>query len=112
MTERTVRWLTEKELEARVMDLLGNKIYTSHGMDEQTVGLVFPAISLGAFKGWEREELDKIGVLYEYLDKAAPVMANGHPVFLSVRWMHREDWKTVLTRFRAADKAAKEAAKG
>lgn len=36
--------------------------------------------------------LDKVGVVWEWMDRAAPRAVNGNPCFFSARFMHVSDW--------------------
>jgi hypothetical protein len=45
---------------------------------------------------WARD----LGVVYEQVSKAGPRGINGYPIFMSLRLMHREDWKLAFNAYR------------
>jgi len=58
---------------------------------------IFMLIPLGAFAEYEKEELEQIGIIYEYISEAGPWAVNGYPSFFSLRVMHKEDWERSKT---------------
>ena len=84
----------EEGLRTFVIDFLAGKIFTSAQMNEGTsIEMVFMPLVFGALADWPREDLEQIGILWEYLDKAGPRSINGLPSFFSLRIMHRDDWE-------------------
>ncbi len=94
--------MSKDELKTFVRDCADNKIYVMQMIDDpkRMLGSVFMMIGLA---GFGNVDLDSIGTIYEYLDKAGPVGVNGHPSFLSHRYMHKDDWDLVLPILRAED---------
>lgn len=89
---RFVRKMTAQERKTFVVDYLQNKVITSNQIPDDLWPKCFMVLALGALSGWGKEELLKIGILYEYLDQAMPVGINGYPMFMSCRMMHIDDW--------------------
>lgn len=52
-------------------------------------------IHQAAYDGFTRTRLQKMGLLYEYLDKALPRCVNGMPMFMSCHILSREGWDRV-----------------
>lgn len=44
---------------------------------------------------WARD----LGVIYEQMSAAGPRAVNGYPIFMSLRFMHREDWKLAFDAY-------------
>ena len=51
------------------------------------------------------EDLDKIGLIYEYLDQAGPMAINSFPMFMSMRILHADDFDQVREIILALKKA-------
>lgn len=45
---------------------------------------------------WARD----LGVVYEHMSAAGPRAINGYPMFMSLRLMHREDWKLAFDAYK------------
>jgi hypothetical protein len=85
---------SEEELRQFVIDFLAGRIFTSAQIPPaERIELVFMPLVFGALVEWPREDVEQIGILYEYLDKAAPRSVNGMPSFFSFRMMHVDDWE-------------------
>jgi hypothetical protein len=65
-------------------------------------------IGLGGLGG---VDVDQIGAIIEYLDKAGERSINGYPIFMSCRVVHKDDWAQVAEKAMAIDAAIKEAMK-
>jgi hypothetical protein len=101
----TLPRLSDDELRQFVIDVLGDRIFTSNHVptdDKRALGMVFLPIAFGVFKDASRADLEQIGGLWEYISEAGPKSFNGLPQFFSVRMMHVDDWN------RAWDAIAKE----
>lgn len=91
---RKIGRLKDDELKKFIREFLSGAIYTSAQVTEMNIlTMVFMPLALGALSQWEEEEVEKIGILWEYLDQAGPRAVNGCPIFFSMYMMHREDWK-------------------
>ena len=54
-------------------------------------------------------DLDDVGNVYEWTDKAGERGVNGYPMFLSCKIANREDWLAVIERAAKIDAAVKAA---
>lgn len=87
------------ELVQFVFNYMGNLIFTSADLTEHDdLGMVFMPAVLGAFKNWDEASIRKVGILWEYYDKALPRSINGKPCFASMYVMHIDDWKKARTQ--------------
>lgn len=84
--------MTTDERRKFVIDYLAGRIFTSHGVPEGSLPMVFMPVAFGCFEGWERSDFEKLGVIFEYVEKAGPRSINGLPVFFSLQLMHIADW--------------------
>ncbi len=87
--------MEESQLREFVLGVVDGKIYTHHQVPNPVdVPRVFFPLLFGALNGYNQESLEtRIGVLYEYMEKALPRGINGCPCFTSMRILHAEDWK-------------------
>ena len=46
-------------------------------------------------KYYQEQQLNSIGMVYEYLSKAGPMGLNGGPLFMSLRLLNKEDSQKV-----------------
>lgn len=77
-------------------DIADDKIFTHRHIPEgqsEMVPRVFMPIALGAFKDTPQEELENIGLIYEYYSAAGPRGINGYPCFFSFRTLTVEETK-------------------
>jgi hypothetical protein len=83
---------SDAELKQIAMDLYDGLIYTDrHIPDNENVARVFLPIMLGAFSNIVEEDLNKVGMVFEYMSQAAPRSINGMPSFFSFQMLKRED---------------------
>lgn len=98
----------DEDLKKLAVDLYEGRIYTDrHLPANQTAGMVFMPLILGAFADWSDEEKKQVGMIYEYIDKALPRGVNGQPIFGSFRMLNRHDVEIVqehLTKYSAMKK--------
>lgn len=88
---------TEEELKQIAMDLVDGKIFSILQLKNPSdVDMVFMPIALGAFSELTKEQIEDIGLIYEYLDKAGPRAVNGNPCFMSFQYLSREPSMKVL----------------
>lgn len=66
---------------------------------------VFMLLWLGAFEGWSKEEIMRIGLICEDLSKAGPLYVNGYPSFLSFQILNIEDADKMLAMARKLEEA-------
>lgn len=96
MPEHEVPRKSEEELREFIRKVLGNEIFTSDHLSEsekKDIGMVFMPVALGVFNNWTKEEIAKIGVLYEENRRRGPRSINGLPMFTSFTMLHTEDWE-------------------
>lgn len=95
--EYHVSRMSSEELKNFVNLWFGNRVFTSLHIHEDMwyqVPTIFMPIGLGAFKDVPEETIkEEFGILWEDLDKAAPLAVNGMPSFFSVNIMHKKDWE-------------------
>jgi hypothetical protein len=89
---------TESELRQLAVDIVEGKVFTDkHDRGGLEYGDIWLPIRLGAFAEWSTEDLKRIGMLYEYVNKAGDRSVNGYPTFLSLNALDMEDnnkvWK-------------------
>ena len=86
---------TDQELKQLAADIYENKVFTDRHLQERErdhqVGLTFYPVLFGAFDDMKEEEQKEISMLYEYMDKAASRSCNGHPIFMSVRFLTKKE---------------------
>lgn len=82
---------TEEELKQIAIDLVEGKIFSILNLrSPNDVTMVFLPIALGAFNECTKEQIEDIGLIYEYLDKAGPRAINGYPSFMSFQYLPRD----------------------
>lgn len=99
------------DLKQLAMDLYENKIFTDMHLGDQghMLGMVFMPIVLGAFSDLSKEEVEeRVGMIYEYYDKAGPRGINGFPCFVSFRILSPQQ-KVKMLEFYEQYKKLKEA---
>lgn len=83
---------TDEELKQIAIDLHSGRIYCDrHIEDTSDIRIVFMPVMLGAFADAKKEELDNIGMIYEYLTEAGPRCVNGMPTFFSLKYLSKKD---------------------
>jgi len=90
----TINRMSKEDLKQFIFDLCDGKIFSSTQLPEgQTnlLGMIFMPLALGALSSFPKEEIEKIGCVWEYLAKASEMGVNGYPCFFSCRLMHKED---------------------
>lgn len=84
--------MTDDQLREFVLGVVDGRIFTDR--QARDPGMVFYPILFGAFSGYNQESVkNRLGCVYEYVDKALPRAVNGQPCFMSMRIMHIDDWK-------------------
>lgn len=90
---------TDEELREIAVGLYDGQIFSHKQVRPEEVGMTFMPILLGAFADKSKEELEDIGLIYEYLDKAAPRCINGNPIFYSCRYLTVKETEIVNKHF-------------
>jgi hypothetical protein len=91
MTEDQLRepeLLSREDLKVLAIDMLAGLVFTDRHIkqiDAHMLGSVFMVAGLGGLTGWNAE---KIGLVYQYMDRAGPRSVNGYPIFMSMRMLH------------------------
>jgi len=106
MTGRFAR-MTDDELRAFVLGVCDGRIFTSSDVPGYLLGSVFMPIVLGAFAGWSEDDVQQVGLLWEYLHEAGPLSVNGMPTFFSCRVMHCDDLDRALVAIDAEHERSK-----
>ena len=89
--------MTDEQLKELAKDIIGNKVFCSYFIPDNQIpfmlGSVFMCLIL--MDPTDMYDLSKTGFIYEYMDKAGPRAINGYPMFMSHRYINREDAKKV-----------------
>ena len=62
--------------------------------------MVFMPVILGAFADMSKEDIDNIGLIYEYMDKAGPRSINGMPIFMTCRTIKKTESDKMFEYFK------------
>lgn len=83
----------EEDLRQFVLAWTGHQVYSHLHCPPNAMSVVFMCMSL--MPPMPEDYIDKVGLIYEYMDRAGPRAINGQPTFFSHRVMHVDDWKRV-----------------
>lgn len=87
--------MEQEELRTFVRDWMDRRIFSHlHIENPKDVRSCFMILALTP--PMPKDYIEKVGLIYEYLDKAGPRSINGMPNFLSMRLMHKDDWSRAL----------------
>jgi hypothetical protein len=93
------RSLKKSELSKLAKDIAMDKVFCSffvpETQQENLLGMIFMPILFGATKDYSKEEIDDIGFIYEYYDKAGPRGINGYPIFFSCGFVGKNDARKI-----------------
>lgn len=79
-------------LKQLAQDIYDQKAFTNrHIRPGGDIRMVFMPIALGAFKDWEKEDMEDIGLIYEFYSAAGPRAVNGYPCFTSFKILNKLD---------------------
>lgn len=96
--DTTIPTMSDEDLRAFVDGAVSGRLFTSVQVTNGTLlPLVFLPVSMGVFAGWTKEELENVGVIWEWCDVSMPRTINGMPIFMSMRLMNKADWQRALT---------------
>ena len=91
--------LKKSELSKLSKDIAMDKVFCSFFIPEEqhnnVLGLVFMPLLLGGLSHFTKEQVDDIGFVYEYFDKAGPRSINGKPIFYSCSFVSKADAKRI-----------------
>lgn len=100
---------TESELKSIAVDIYDGKIFTDrHCHSEHEIKMCFMVVGLGGLSEMSNEELDNIGMLYEYMGEAGPMGVNGKPIFMSVRILSKPDTEKMFEFYEEYKKVKEE----
>ena len=84
--------MTDDQLREFVLGVVDGRIFTDRQARNDPFMVFFPLI-WGPFEAYNQESVkNRLGCIYEYVDKALPRAVNGQPCFMSMRIMHIDDW--------------------
>ena len=84
---------TDDELKKIAIDIVDGKIFSDRNIENpRDLAMTFMPIALGAFKDKTKEELEDIGLIFEYLDQAGPRSINGLPNFFSFQMLNKQEY--------------------
>ena len=106
---REVPRMTDDELADVVRAVVSGAIFTSAQCPPDMIGSVFIVLGLGGFGSIDPES---VGLVYEYMDKAGERGINGLPMFMSCKFIHKDDLPIVIERATVARAALDRAASG
>jgi len=102
-----VERMSREELKQLALDMLSGAVFTNmHVSAPEQLGLVF--MLLGFLNDEQAKELADIGLIYEYMSKAGPRSVNGMPIFMSARFVHKDDMPELTTIIKKLQLAIKE----
>lgn len=94
--------LSLSQMREVVLGIADHRIFTNHHIpvgQEDMVGHIFMPLMFDVLKEKTDEELNNIGALWEYYDKAGRLAINGFPVFTSVRFINMADWLKITEAY-------------
>jgi len=84
---------TEDDLRQFVLAWMDRRVFSHRHCAPESMPLVFMCLTL--MPPIPEDYAEKVGLIYEYTDTAAPRSINGCPCFFSHRLMHVDDWERV-----------------
>ena len=100
MSDNKIPRMTDEALKDFVIRFCNGSIFTSLDIeargyikDPRMVSMVFMPLAFGGLKDLPKDELNKIGLIWEDMSQAGPRAINGMPIFMSCGLMHIEDWE-------------------
>ena len=87
--------MTEEQIRDTALGLVQGRIFTAHDCPPEMISSVFMLVALG---GLGDIDLDTVGTVYEYLERAGERSVNGYPIFMSMRVAHVDDWAIIVKR--------------
>ena len=97
---------TEKELIELARAMATHMIFTDRNCRTvEEIRMVFMSIGLGALSECTEAFRNDIGLIYEYLDNAAPRSINGLPCFFSAHYVSKADTKILMEHYERMNQA-------
>jgi len=106
MAKRAAERLSEDEIKQVVDGLVRGHIYTALDCPPDMIPSVFMVVAFGGLNDYD---MDTVGMVYEWLDKAGERGINGCPMFLSCKVVHTDDWKIIVERAVKVEQAMQKA---
>jgi len=95
-----------EQLSQIAKDIAANLIYTDRHLNEKSIiGSVFMPLLFGALNDVSKEDKERIGMIYEYYDQSLPRSINGQPIFMSCRFLNKNDTEVVWEKVQKIQKA-------
>lgn len=102
--------MTDDEIKKLAEDIYRGLVFTSRHIQNNTdISTVFTPLIFMNEKQLEELKANPPGMLYEYMNNAGNMAINGMPMFLSLRWIDKEDAKKVIDRYNKIIEAVKKA---
>lgn len=106
--EHGYRPLTDQGVKVLAEAVRSGRIFGSWCLpveDKSLLQMVFMPIGLGVVMELPKSFLDGVAHVYEWVEERGPVGIDGLPIFLSVRFLTRDDWTRICERIQAVEKA-------
>lgn len=100
-----IRLKTEEELRQLALDIVEGKVFTDRHCPPEMLAACFMWIGLGGMAGWSEEDIDTVGTIYEYIDKAFGRGINGFPTFASTQFVHASQMEQFVTLINQAQES-------
>lgn len=95
---------TDAELKDLAMAIVKNEVFTNCHLDTPSdISIVFMPLAFGL--NLPEEDLNDVGMVYEYNSKAGPRSVNGYPVFTSLNLLNKADFKKVNEKINEINQA-------
>lgn len=102
--------LTEEEIKKLADDIYKGLVFTDrHIKNPEDISRVFMPLVLLKEEQIEEFKADMPGMIYEYMENAGPMAIDGMPMFLSFRYISKEDAKKVDEKYIQIKKAVENA---
>lgn len=98
--------MDEDDIKKVAKGLVEGHIFCLDMAPEDMWPMIFMPLGMGAQLNYD---MDQIGNVYEWLDKAGERGINGFPMFLSCKLAHKDDWLAVIERAKKIEDAVKAA---
>jgi len=94
--------LDADEVKCVARGLVEGRVFTADMCPPDMIGMVFMVVGMGGLANYD---LDKVGNIYEWLDRAGERGINGMPMFMSCKVAHVDDWPLVVEMAKVIDDA-------
>ena len=97
-SDAAIKRRDEDAIRRLARDVITGKAYLTIKTEE--VGYSFGGFLTIALPQMSKEYVDSIGAVWEFLSEAGPMAMNGRPMFLSARFVNKEDVALVVAEVR------------